>query len=322
MSRDYWHWRWYYAASLALASRARNHKVPERIATAQLGIEQVGGKLVRGILERLPVELALPQEVAANPAGIIVLSDGGRRISIDPHGTYDAQLSQPNLESGNELLLSATLLKANDVVRQFGLDRNDITFDRVLHKYDCSGSTKGSGEIGTPRITETVVQFTQLIDGIPVIGPGEGKVAITFDNDANVTAVLDTTRRIDKLIDAFSAPRADDSSAPHSNGRNGATAGYRGNGGGLGAHRSGGIDPQALLAGVWQERMKTWVLGNGMPERYSVVPDSYEVGYVIRGNSALLVAREEVEVDCGGGFVKRFAVEAPLHPTAQTQVYH
>ncbi len=322
VSRDYWHWRWYYAASLALAARARNHKVPERIAVAQLGIEPVSGKLVRGILERLPVELALPQEVAANPAGIIVLSEGGRRIAIDAHGTYDAQLSQPNLESGNELMLSATLLKANDVVRQFGLDRNDITFDRVLHKYDCSGSTKGSGEIGTPRITETVVQFTQLIDGIPVIGPGEGKVAITFDNDANVTAVVDTTRRIDKLLDAFSAPQASDGTAPQSNGRNGGSAGHRSNGGGLGGQRSGSVDPQALLANAWQEKMKTWVLGNSMPERYSVVPDSYEIGYVIRGNSALLVAREEVEVDCGGGFVKRFAVEAPLHPTVQAQVYH
>ncbi|SFM60462.1 DUF6345 domain-containing protein [Rugamonas rubra] len=321
VSRDYWHWRWYYAASLALAARARNHKVPERITVAQLGIEQVGARLVRGIIDSLPLELALPQEVAANPAGIIVLEEGGRRISIDPHGTYDAQLGEPNLESGNELLLSATLLKANDVVRQFGLDRNDITFDRVLYKYDCSGSTKGSGEIGTPRITETVVQFTQLIDGIPVIGPGEGKVAITFDNDANVTAVLDTTRRIDKLLDAFSAPLASDGAAPQSNGHNGG-ASHRGNGGGLAGQRFGSIDPQALLANAWQEKMKTWVLGNSMPERYSVVPDSYEIGYVIRGNSALLVAREEVEVDCGGGFVKRFAIEAPLHPTVPAQVYH
>lgn len=320
VSRDYWHWRWYYAASLALASRARNHKVPERIAVAQLGIEQVGSRLVRGIMERLPLELALPQEVAANPAGIIVLSDGGRRISIDQRGTYDVQISQPNLESSNELLLSATLLKANDIVHQFGLDRNDITFDRVLHKYDCTGSLKGSGEIGTPRITETVVQFTQLIDGIPVIGPGEGKVAITFDNDANVTAVIDTTRRVDKLVDAFSAPQEAEGAAPtpQANGRNG--GGYRSNGG-LEARSAGSLDPQALLANAWQERLKTWVLGNGMPERYSVVPDSYEVGYVIRGNNALLVAREEVEVDCGGGFIKRFAVEAPLHATPG-QIYH
>ncbi len=283
---------------------------------AQLGIEAVNGRLLRGILDRVPVEVALPQEVAANPAGIIVLSEGGRRIAIDQNGTYDAQLGAANLESTNELQLSATIQKANDIVRQFGLDRNDVTFDRVLHKYDCAGSTKGSGEIGTPRLTETVVQFTQLIDGIPVIGPGEGKVSITFDNDANVTAVVDTTRRVDKLTDAFSAPLPDGGAVARSNGKsaaNGAPAAQR---------SSAIIDPEALLASAWQERMKTWVLSNRMPERYSVVPDSYEIGYVIRGNTATLVAREEIEADCGGGFVKRFAVEAPLHAPLQTQLYH
>jgi hypothetical protein len=314
VSRDYWHWRWYYAAGSALAARSRNQKVPDRIVVAQLGIEQVGAKLVRGIMGRLPVEVAMPQEVAVNPAGIIVLSEGARRIAIDQYGTYDAELKAANLASTNELQLSATLQKANDVVRQFGLDRPDIAFDRVLHKYDCTGSTKGSGQIGTPRITETVVQYTQLIDGIPVIGPGQGKVSITFDNDANVTAVLDTTRRVDKLVEAFSAPLPNNGVGARSNG---------GSGNGAAAPRgNGNIDPQALLANAWQERMKTWVLGKAMPERYSVVPDSYEIGFVIRENSATLVAREEIEVDCGGGFIKRFAVEAPLHEALPTPLLH
>jgi hypothetical protein len=302
VSRDYWHWRWYYAAGTALAARARNRKLPERIVTARLGIEPVNGKLVRGLLDRIPVEVALQPEVATNPAGIIVLGDGDRRLAIERNGAYDAQLRAPNLGSTNELQLSATIYKAQDVVRQFGLDRNDITFDRVLYKYDCAGAAKGSGDIGTPRITETVVQFTQLIEGIPVIGPGEGKVSVTLDNDENVTAVLDTTRRVDKLVAAFSAPALP----------NGAS--LRGNGGAPPepAH-TGLIDPEALLSAAWQEQMKTWVLSNSLPQRYAVVPDSYEIGYVIRGNNAILVAREEIEADCGGGFTKRFAVETPLH---------
>jgi hypothetical protein len=49
-----------------------------------------------------------------------------------------------------------------------------------------------------------------------------------------------------------------------------------------------------------------------MPERYAVVPGSFEIGYVIRGNSAVLVAREEIEADCGGGFLKRFVIETPI----------
>jgi hypothetical protein len=301
VSRDYWHWRWYYAASSALAARSRNRTLPQRIMTARLGVEAVNGTLVRGLLDRIPVEVARQAEVAANPAGIIVLGEGDSRMAIERNSTYEAQLRAPNLASTNELQLSATIHKAQEVVRQFGLDRNDITFDRVLYKYDCCGTAKGSGDIGTPRITETVVQFTQLIDGIPVIGPGEGKVSITLDNDENVTAVLDTTRRIDKLMDVGSVPVLVD------------TAGKRA----LAAApselaRAQRIDPEAQLSSAWQEKMKTWVLSNTMPKRYAVVPDSYEIGYVIRGNSAILVARQEVEADCGGGFTKRFVVETPL----------
>jgi hypothetical protein len=298
VSRNYWHWRWYYAAGSALAARALNQRLPKRVATAQLALEPANGRLIRGIMNRIPAEVAVPSEVSANPSGIIVISEADRTVAVDRNGTYEAQFRAPHLESRNELQLSTAVRKAQDIVRQFGLDRNDITFDRVFHKYDCAGSTKGSGEVGNPRLCETVVQFTQMIDGVPVIGPGEGKVSVTLDNDQNVTAVVDRTRTVAKLVEGFSAPSASatqrDGSAPPA------------------PAPSRETDPEALLSAAWQERMKKWALGSRMPERFAVVPSSFEVGYVIRDNSAVLVARQEVEADCGGGFLKRFVVETPI----------
>lgn len=72
------------------------------------------------------------------------------------------------------------------------------------------------------------------------------------------------------------------------------------------------VDPERLLAAAWQERMRMAVVRDKMPLAFAPVPASTEIGYVIRGNSAQLVARQEVEVDCGGGFLKRFVVEAPI----------
>ncbi len=298
VSRDYWQWRWYNAARSALGTRALHRKLPRRIVTAQLALEPANGRLIQGILDRVPAGVMLPAEVNANPAGIIVMSEGDRCVAVDRNGTYEAQLSSANLDSHNEVQLSAAIRKAEDVVRQFGLDRNDIVFDRVLYKYDCAGTAKGSGAIGTPRVTETVVQFTQMIDGVPVIGPGEGKVSVTLDNDENVTAVLDRTRPVIKLREGFSAPPT--SASPHNGDAPHAST------------PSGGADPEALLSAAWQERLKRWVLNGKLPERYAVVPGSYEIGYVIRGNNAVLVARQEVEADCGGGFLKRFVVETPI----------
>jgi len=298
VSRNYWHWRWYYAAASALGTRPLNQRLPKRIATAHLALEPANGRLIRGIVNRIPAGVAVPAEVVANPSGIIVISEADRHIAVDRNGTYEAQFRAPNLESRNEMQLSATIRKAQDVVRQFGLDRNDITFDRVFHKYDCAGTIKGSGEIGNPRLCETVVQFTQLIDGVPVIGPGEGKVSITLDNDQNVTAIVDRTRAVAKLVEGFSAPPVPETP------RDGTFSPT--------PTPSDEHDPERLLSAVWQERMKTWVLTGRMPERYAVVPGSFEVGYVIRGNNAILVAREEIEADCGGGFLKRFVLETPI----------
>ena len=299
VSRNYWHWRWYYAAASALAARALHQKVPGRIATAQLALEPTTGRLVRGIMQRVPVGVTLPGELRANPGGTVVVAEANRHVAIDRNGTYEAQLTAPNLESRNELEMGAAIRKAQDVVRQFGLDRNDVTFDRVLYKYDRAGTTQGSGAIGDPRRCETVVQFTQLIDGIPVIGPGEGKVSVSLDNDQNVTAIVDRTRTVAKLVEAFSAPPATETPRDTPTPPSPVTREYA---------------PEQLLSTAWQDRMRLWAVRGRMPERYAVVPGSFEIGYVIRGNSAILVAREEIEADCGGGFVKRFVVEAPIQP--------
>ncbi len=296
VSRNYWHWRWYYAAASALGARALNQRVPARIAAAQLALEPVSARSVRTIANRIPIGITIPGEVTANPLGIIVVANGDRSLAIDRNGTYEAQIAPPNLESRNELPLGTAIRRAQDAIRQFGLDRNEITFDRVLHKYDCAGSTQGSGSIGTPRLCETVVQFTQLIDGVPVIGPGEGKVSVTLDNDQNVTAIVDRSRTIARVSPGLAAPPVDPSrSTPTPTEPDRHT-----------------IDPERLLAARWQDRMRSWAIGGQMPERYAVVPGSFEVGYVIRGNAATLVARQEVEADCGGGFLKRFVVETPI----------
>jgi hypothetical protein len=298
VGKAYWHWRWYYAATSALAMRSPNRALPQRLATAQLAPASPNANLMRAVMNRVPVAVALPGDVPVT-MGTILIGDNTQRIAFESNGTYEAQLTSPNLESTRELPLRAAIDRAQDIVRQFGLDRNDIMFDRVLLKYDCAGSTVGAGSIGTPRVTETVVQFTQRINGLPVIGPGQGKVSVTLDNDQNVTAVLDTTREIARLEDNVLPPE------PVPSGRGGVEPPFS-------PVPETAVDPDRLLAAAWQERMKIAVVRGKMPLAFAPVPGSTEVGYVIRGNSAQLVARQEVEVDCGGGFLKRFIVESPI----------
>jgi hypothetical protein len=212
-------------------------------------------------------------------------------------GTYEVRFAAPNRESTNTPSLAATLRVAQDFLRNANLHREDIVFDRVFHQYECGGSTDGSGRLEPKRIIETSVRFTQTIDGIPVVAPGMGTLTVSIDNDLHVTSLIDRTRPVARLAErARMIPSLE------------------GNGFTQGISAEALPTAEDLLQAAWQERMKEWILRGPLPRSFAVVPGSAEVGYAIRGNTAMLVARQEVEVDCGNNFLKRFKVEVPIQP--------
>ena len=59
-------------------------------------------------------------------------------------------------------------------------------------------------------------------------------------------------------------------------------------------------------------RLRELVGEGASPVDVETVPGSTEIGYVVRGNLAQLVARTAIEVDFGAGYKKRYWVEADL----------
>lgn len=287
----YW-WRWYYAARSAFAQRAANITLPGRITSARLTPSSASPSHARAVFDRLPLELSFPREVRANRDGAFHIAADDRRIGFDRHGAYDAQFASPNLENRDLPALRELIAAAHGATRSHGLDREGIVFDRVFHKYDNGGSTEGSGSIGTPRVSETVVQFVQHIDGIPVVSPGQGRVTVTLDNDLQVTGVHDSTRTVSRLVDQIPVRRARRE--------------------GLTPEIASAQEPSELLASAWAQRLKTFIVNDSLPLGHAIVPGSFEVGYAIHEDTATLVAREEVEVDFGHGLSKRYVVEVPI----------
>lgn len=291
--RNWYQWTWYNAASSAMGVRAPSMHLPKRIVTARLAPYSASVSRARSLLARLPLDIRLPREVAAGSDGTILHIEGDRRLALGQDGTYDIQFAQPNRESRNEPPLSASLRAAHDFLLQAGLNREDLVFDRVLHRYECGGSPQGLGRMDTPRIVETAVRFVQTIDGVPVVAPGLGSVTVTLDNDLNITALSDRTRPVARISERTRRMPSPD-------------------GGGLSAEAL--PDPEALLQAAWENKLKQFLVQGHLPRSFAVVPGSAEVGYAIQGSNAILVARQEVEVDCGGGFCKRFIVEQPIQP--------
>jgi hypothetical protein len=291
--KNWYQWRWYYAAASALARRQASRNLPNRLAMAHLEPRTATPARVRELFNRLPLGMAMPREINARPSGAFVVGENHLRIAIERDGSFDASFAEANRDNRNAPGIQAGIAAASEFVRQLGLDHEGVQFDRVFHKWECGGSPAGSGTLETPRIVETVVQYTQVINGLPVVSPSQGKVTVTLDNDLRVNGVVDTTRPVAGLVDQSPmvppAPGQAESAAPRS-----------------------GLDPENLLANAWRQRMKMFVINGTMPRAFGTVPGSFDVGYSIRENTAVLVVRHEVEVDFGQGLLKRYVVEEPI----------
>ena len=291
VSKNWWWWRWYNAASATTAIRATNQELPNELLVAQFDKVNVSGRLVQSIMRKHDVAIAMPNEVTASENGTFYLQEGDRRISMEGDGSYEIQFCAPNLENLEQIAPEKAVSLGWDFLRQHGLNTDELMLDSVLLSSEGGGSQDGSGVLEGPFVTETILQFTQAINGLPVLLPNKGSVSVTVDNDGAVTSMSNSIKPIltmsEKSKGTFMGP---DEPNPLDQ----------------------GIDPKVLLADVWQNQLKETLIRGRMPLSYREVPGSFEIGYHVDGDIASLVARNDIEVDCGGGYYKRYSIKAPL----------
>jgi hypothetical protein len=297
VSQNWWWWRWYYAATAALATRDPSRALPKQLLVAELAPVRVDDRLVRGVIDRIGVSLRVPDEVTASRDGSFVLREGSARVAFGGDGSFEAQIASGNAFNRQQLDVTQAGSIAQDALRRYGLDREvALTFDRVRLSAEGGGSTGASGRMEGPYVIGTTVQFRQVINDLPVLTPGVGEVRISIDNDGTVTGVQSSTRAVAQLHDR---PR-NTTNAPLQEGpiaRANVTedAGY-----------------ERLLAAEWRKRLTAWVVRGEAPAQYTIVPGSTEIGYDIRGNQAIIVARRAIEVDLGRGYRKRYWLTVPI----------
>ncbi|HWT24195.1 MAG TPA: DUF6345 domain-containing protein [Solirubrobacteraceae bacterium] len=291
VSSDYWEWRWYNAAASAMATRPRRFEIPAQVLTGRLARRRVDGRYADEVRAKLDVPVAGAAQAVHGRAGVSFLArDGAARLAVQADGSFDAAFRAPNHENTTALGVGRAVAGARDFAAYAGLGEGDLVLDRVLQKWSAGGRSKGDGDLSAPRVTETVVQFTQQLDGMPVLAPGRGQVSVSLDNDGAVTAVRDTTRPVLELSSKSRRPAAEREPrrAPSP------------------------ADARRGLDRAWERRMRGFLAHGRLPVGFAEVPGSAEIGYAIKGDEAVLTARREISVDCGDGFTKRYRVEAPL----------
>ena len=299
VSSAYWWWRWYYAAP-GMAAREANLDLPKDLLVADLRPSERGEQVVRDVMARFDIDGPLPKTLAVTEDGIAAIEVGDQRVAIGRDGSVEVHLATPNRENLTPLPAQQAIQAATDAIgaRGLGVDA-ELVFDQIRLGAEGGGSAEGSGELQGPFVTETTVQFRQLINGLPVLTPDAGQVRVTVDNDGTVTSVQSTTREVDRLTDR---PRSTVIAPPPP-----------GSGAIAAAATADEPDPEQRLAEVWSNQLASWAGPQGRaPSDAVVVPGTTEVGYEVIGNEAVLAARRLVEVGLGRGCRKQYWVVAPL----------
>lgn len=294
VSKDWWWWRWYNATR---AVREPQRTLPKSLLIARL--QPVAAELPspRALAERFEMEVNIPNEPNGAQRGSFCTVAGDRSIAYGRNGSLDVQLRKPNLTNRMPIGTRQATTRAQELVRRYGLDEQiPLAVDRVMLPSEGGGTASGSGQVEGPYTTGTIVQFRQIINGLPVITPDAGTVRITLDNDGNATNVHSSVRAIEQLSDrpmsTTSMPMPGGATTPQK------------------VSDPGNYEEK--LAAEFSKQLASWAVKGQMPLEFTTVPGSTEIGYDIRGNEAVLIARKAVEVEFGKGYRKRYWVTAPL----------
>jgi Family of unknown function (DUF6345) len=288
---SWWQWRWYFAAS---AARTPLLAVPQQPLVATIAALRPNAQMAAKLADRFSI--GMPAGAMASDGSFQAMA-GDKRIFLARNGAVDVQLARHDHTNRGNLSQAAAQQIAQDAISHYELAGvTNLAPDTVLHSYEAGGSDHGSGTREDARITSTVVQFRQTINGIPVISPDAGTVRVTVDNGGTVSAIHSSLQMIQSLSE---------------HGRQ-SQAGPKPPGTAHGELAPEPEDYQHALAMKFSQRMARWAGSEHPPVGFTVVPDSTEIGYDIQNGEAVLVARRTVEVDFGQGYRKRYFVTVPL----------
>lgn len=298
----WWWWRWYNAARAA--SRELNRTVPREVAVPYLRPASASLAQPQELAGRFGIGVQNAAAASRNPDGSLRLREGANVVAQDLSGGVFVRLAQANLGNATPLATGRARGLAEDAIRQYGLEAGaNLVFDRIVLANSAGGTTEGTGRLEPERVTETLVQFRQVINGVPVISPDTGFVRVALDNDGRVTQLHAAVRQVDDL---GRPGRALSPEGPPPGTAASSTPTPRG------PSPEPEPEPERQLREAVGRCLRQLIAKGVSPVAVEVVPGSTEIGYDIRGNLAQLAARRAIEVDFGSGYRKRYWVEVDL----------
>ncbi|WP_347266519.1 DUF6345 domain-containing protein [Paracoccus sp. (in: a-proteobacteria)] len=298
-SGEWWAWRWHAPAAL-FRREPLLVEPPASFASARLVPVAEDDALAREVLARLGLD---PGQLVRDAHGALSLqrgpvhflrrADGGILLEFAP--------DRPGARGRLPLQRRALVSRARGALRRHGFIARDmdLVFDRVSLAMSATARRRQMHEPPDERLDAVIVQFRQVIDGIAVLDADAGAVRLTMDPEGAVLRIESSLRRVARLLPARAycgGQPADPVLGP-----------------GAVTVPCAAPPPVSLLLARHSARLMRDLAARGAaPLGLGVLPGTTEIGYGIRSNTARLVARQGIEIECERGFRKRYWIQSDL----------
>jgi hypothetical protein len=302
-SSNYYWWRWYNAARASQLARTSLEGIPKNAQVAVLAVVKEAETDLKKIAKAMGFSAKNANNLMIDKNGNSVLRDHKKQVILDKFGRINVETAQHNFKNTDLLDKEKAIGIAEGAIAQSGLDKKaDLHLDKIIYGYSCGGSSKGSGKIEEEQITETILQYRQVIDGLPSINAGNGLVRVSIDNDGNIISFNSSVKKVDTLS---AYPKGSIAPLPK----------------GKAAVKSFGVSTEAEMEKMFSEKLAliTGNHSNGNGKAKSVVSKANKntiieetIGYNLNGAVGIVEAQREYEVGMGKGLKKRYKVRVPI----------
>lgn len=281
---SWWQWRWYSGGRPAREPNTSVPRNPKRAVLAPLSARRVAD---------LGDQFDVDTSVRSDRGGVVVIGNADRRLYFGD-GVVTLHLPTTDRVDRERLSRAAAVSAGGEAIRRYGLDaEGPLVLDRVVEVHE-AGASRDFEVTEDTRTVETVVQYRQFVNGIPILSDGAGLVRVWVDNNGVVNKIQTSTRAVVNLTDSpgptTAEPDADGSRAAESD-----TLTY-----------------DAKLSAAFGTHLRQALARGGHPQGYSVLPGTREVGYRVHDDVAELFASQAVELEFENGYRSRIWVRTPL----------
>ena len=192
VARNWYQWRWYYASSRA----ARNLELPRELKIATFETATFTNEDV----QQLASTLRMPINGNIINDGTYSIQEDHRKIALTPLGHLEIKLAEINRENKSPLDEKEAIKIAKEHIEKYQLHAGEkYELDLVrISKTAGSKALKGA-KIENEFISDTTVQFRQIINGIPAINSDAGLIRVTIDNDGTVVNLNSSVKKVASL---------------------------------------------------------------------------------------------------------------------------